>query len=485
MLNKHMPNGHNGHNGHRSGGKKKRSRLILGLPMPVALVYAVLFVAAFVLYNFLWKDAPKLAADSGGYMRAAQDLKDFSPDQLQIRPAGYPLLLILTGSAEKPTHLLFFAQMIIHFAAVWLLALVLYTTGVSRILLYVFGGVLVLPPYMEATGYVLSEALAEFLLAVALAGLILWYQHRNNKWLVAASVALGVSAITRPANQALAFMLAGALLLMPLLVGHIRMRYRTVRRASLILVIGTIAIVTVYSLMNFAKFGYPGVTPLLGYNLSTRTVRFIERLPEKGKYAEVRAALIKIRDEHLVQPNSSHTGYQYIWDAQPELEKITGLKDPQLSNYLTQMNLTLISKAPMEYLQDVAWAAGSYWFPSTRGLANMNSTIVQLGWAALHFVFLGFFTLQLFLFMGIELFKKSRGFVARRHGHKWTEPEFGLRSVQVMAYVFAGIMVFYTMALTCFLDVGQPRQRTSTEAIFIFMVFLGALLMSVRFICVR
>ncbi len=468
-------------------------RVIAGLPAMTAIMFIVLFVVAFYAYSVLWRSAPLHGGDTTSYLEVAQDIKDFSVDQPHFRTVGYPILMVLTGSTVDGTKLLFFVQLLMNLASIWLLACILYAAGVSTLLVRLFGLVLLLPPYMESAAYVLTEALTQLLLVIGLAGIAFWYQNRNTKWLVASAVAIAYSAITRPANQILAFAMVACLFAMPSLVHHARVTRRDVKKASMILASATIALVGAYSLMNFAKFHYAGITYSLGYNLGTRTVRVLERLPDE--YAPVRDAMIRIRDAQLVEPNSSHTGYQFIntiafGSGRDELEKITGLKPPEFSNYLVRLNLRLIGAAPLEYLQEVAWGMASYWFPSARDVSSFRFTDkttgkttgvpsgiasgLHLGWAALHFVFLGIFVLQFVTFLGLALLSKSKRIVWGRKGITPDDARPNLHSLSVLAYTLAGTMVFLTMILTCTIDVGQPRQRTSTESLFIFMIFLGA-----------
>ena len=61
----------------------------------------------------------------------------------------------------------------------------------------------------------------------------------------------------------------------------------------------------------------------------------------------------------------------YIWKAIPELEEATGLDKPQLSKYMTRVNLVLIKKAPLEYLAELARALPLYWFPFSPKPSNL------------------------------------------------------------------------------------------------------------------
>jgi hypothetical protein len=42
------------------------------------------------------------------------------------------------------------------------------------------------------------------------------------------------------------------------------------------------------------------------------------------------------------------------------------------------------------------------------------------------------------------------------------------------AYVLSAAIVGYTMVLSCFLDIGEPRQRRPTDVLILLMCFLGA-----------
>src|SRR5262245_44212666 len=64
-------------------------RVVAGLPLAAAAVYAVLFPIALWCYPALWHQAPVLQSDSFSYMRAAADLEDARLDHLQPRPPGY------------------------------------------------------------------------------------------------------------------------------------------------------------------------------------------------------------------------------------------------------------------------------------------------------------------------------------------------------------------------------------------------------------
>jgi hypothetical protein len=80
---------------------------LVSLRFRTAVVYMVLFTAAFFVYSELWKDAPLIVTDSTSYLSLAQDLSNFHLTQLYERALGYPILLLITSSSRSPTRTLF------------------------------------------------------------------------------------------------------------------------------------------------------------------------------------------------------------------------------------------------------------------------------------------------------------------------------------------------------------------------------------------
>jgi hypothetical protein len=445
------------------------ARSIAGLPLPTAVFCAVLCAAAFCVYPILWPRAPVLDGDSPQYIEVAQDLADFRLDASHDRTVGYPLLLLLTESSHEPTRTLFFVSLLFHIASVWLLAVLLHSAGVNPRWLLVFCSVLFLPPYVEPAAVVMTENLAQFTLVVGLACLALWLPRRRAWLLGLSGLAFGLGALTRPVNQLLPLTVSACVLIIAvfrksaLTCKHALMAGAILLAASL-LVMGSIAYV------NKIKFDYFGLTSSLGFHLSTKTMAFVERLPDE--YSVVREILVQARDAELVKRGGSHTGTQTIWRARQDLAAATGLTNTDLSRYLLQMNLSLIRRAPLEYLQEVARSAAVYWFPPAGPLANLHSRILRILWTLVHLVVVSAFWLQLVVFAGVTIFETTSELFARNARPK----VFELRAIltQISPYFLAGSIVFYTMLLSCVLDIGEVRQRRATDVLIVFMCFLGA-----------
>jgi hypothetical protein len=440
-----------------------------GLPLWTAILYAALFSIAFCSYSLLWKKAPVMVPDSGSYLKAAQDLSDFHIDQLQERAPGYPLFLLLTESSRSPSRLLFFASLSLHFLSIWMLGAVLSRFGLRRNFVILFGMILLLPPYVEYAGYVLSENLAEAMLVVGFASFVFWLLSKRVIWIFLSALTVAYAALTRPTYELLAVVMAGYMLVTAPASQWTRRRWKEAVSASLLLVFGSILVLGGYSYVNYRSVGYFGLTtPILGQHLTQKTFRVLERLPDE--YADVRETLIKARN-FQVTTAQHHTGYDYIYATPPELIKTTGLQTAELSEYLLRLNLVLIQKAPLEYLQEIVWAFGSYWFPSSEQLANMNSRFLQFVWAAVHFFLIGGFFINLLLLVGAAIYIKMC--VRSLPSDHQVLPK--LEGVQLSGFIYgmAGTIVIYTAAITCLIQVGLPRYRVPTDALIVFMLFLG------------
>jgi uncharacterized membrane protein YuzA (DUF378 family) len=436
----------------------------------------LVLVIAMLVYFKAWRDAPILAADSRGYMEVAKDLADLKLDRLHGRTLGYPLLLLLTGSANQPSRALFAISLAFHAMTIWLLSTLLSRAGVPRKVVLCFGFILFLPPYVEPTGYVLTENLATFSLTLGFFAFVFglfW----NPWWLVVSGLAFGFSGLVRPV-----YSLVG-LCAIPAIFAYKRdarsisntprkgsSHYRRCILAGASTVLLSLGVVGALVIFNYLKFGYLGVTPLTGFHLCTRTVRVIERLPDK--YAPVREALIEARNASLVERNSSHTGYMYAWGIEKTVSRLTGLHDlSEISDFLTHLNLILIYRAPLEYLQEICRAMCSYWFPASGRLANMGSRAMQLFWAIIHFAILTAFSIGVIAWCGVGLLSLLEKLRALGKG---SLVRISMPSKPAMvSWLLAVCVIVYSCVLSCAFDDGNPRHRQPTDPLILFATFLS------------
>jgi hypothetical protein len=240
-------------------------------------------------------------------------------------------------------------------------------------------------------------------------------------------------------------------------------------RAAGVLLVAWVVIVGGFSTHNHARLLWFGVTPSAGLHLSTKTMGFVERLPDE--YAAVREIFVRERNAQLVQRGGTHTGTQTIWAVRDELAETTGLSGPELSTYLVGMNLALIRRAPMEYLQEVARSSAVYWFPAATRLAAMDSAALRWSWVALHGGLVLLFALQLAALTGLGALAIT---TRRRIGTNRSLAGLDVTALQTFAFLLAITIIFYTMALSCLVDIGEPRQRRTTDVLFVFACVLGA-----------
>jgi hypothetical protein len=355
--------------------------------------------------------------------------------------------------------------MILHFVSIWLLAGVLAYLGLGHRALLTFAVLLLLPPYVEASAYVLSENLSEFCLAAGLASLLYALFGKRTSLLWISSFFFAYAALTRPTFQAATLALVGCLWITTYLRPSIALRSRDFKAASLILVLVPCGVVGAYSAMNYVKYGYFG-SSAFSSGLNTRTVRFLERLPDR--YATTREALIRARNSDLVE-GTSHTGYQSTGRALTDLQVIAGIPESRIAGHLLKIDLLLIAKAPLSYLQEVGYAVSSYWFPRSTSLANLDSRFLQFGWAVVHFFVILCFGLQLIVLTGTELLLLSRRVFASSRPVALLEAT----RCQMLAYYLALTLVVYTMLVSCLVQTGDPRFRMPTEPLIMVLIFLG------------
>lgn len=434
-----------------------------GLPI---LIVALILVLGGVLYWFVWNDAPFVSDDSGEYLSIAADIVDGGLDNLYDRSFGYPILLTLVNVEERPNRLLYFVQLSMHLVAVFTLGYLLIRLGLSRKLIGLFLVLALLPPSVAISAFVLTEGLAEFLVVVGTVLLLLSLGDGGKRFkavqLALSGLAFGSAAVVRPSFQLL-FVLLAVIGFITLRSGRADIRSR-VLLAICMIVLPAAVIGGAYA-YSYARVGFAGLDPSFGIHFSTKTAGVVERLPDE--YAEIRDILISNRDTILVEPFSQHTGENYIWRAVPELHEVTGLDKPGLSRFLVGMNLVLIRKAPLHYLQEVLDAAVLYWFPTTTRLSNFDSRSTQLLWTVVHFtVILGFFLVLFFLLALVLLRRFLAGGIRRKVLHEWGDTAFPYLAIPL-------VVIVYTMLVSIMFEAGHQRYRAPTDLLIFFFTAFG------------
>jgi hypothetical protein len=432
----------------------------------VWFIVGLAFVLCAVLYVLLWPGAAYAATDTPPYLDIARDLRDLRLDQFHVRAAGYGYLLLLTGSFDTPTRALFFVQLGMYFTAIALLVRLFLHFQVREGLIYVFLAFALLPYNVMPTAKALTEPVSQFLIVTGLALLTLWFEKGGWWRLLLSAAALAFVGITRPTYQVFSLGLAVLLLLGLRLFPALK---RRVWLGAVVLAALAVAIIGSLCLHNYQSHGYFGVTPLFGFNLTQKTARVLEQLPDQ--YAYVRDLLIKYRDQSLLSSQDGHQFYNFIWNIPTsQLSPRQGMTYAEVSAYYVRMNLYLIQKAPLAYIQEVGYSLGNYWLPVTNSLSHGNSTFLQILWTALHYLTLAVFFLSVILILGLGLVYLALPAGKRRALREGLSP--AARSECIFT-LLALLMVFYTVSITVLVEMGEPRSRISTEPEILALAFLG------------
>ncbi len=417
----------------------------------------ILSVLVYAIYSTLWEDVNMVRPDLPAYLSAAQDISDGQIDNLNIRVPGFPILLLITGSKIQPTVILFYTQLLLYVLAVMALSWMLYKLHVHKLHVLLFSIIAFLPYNIVITTLAMSETLTAFLLVYGFFFLFYWLLKEKYLFLILSALFFGYVAITRPTYQ-----IIGVLFVFIFICSLPILKVYKKKMLYSILAIGMISSIFVGSIIynNYQKFNFVGVTPLFGFNLSTKTTFVIDRLPEK--YAEVKDILIYYRNKDFLE-TSDHNARMYIWDAIPDLEKATGLDLSELSNYMKELNLDLIKRAPQPYMREVGASIASYWLPYVQVESFFGMKILQFIYVLIHFIVFGGFFLLLVFMMGLIFvsifFKNQFQFFEK------------IDELYIIVLLIPIAIIFYTMLISTLFEVGNPRYRASTDLLILFSVF--------------
>ena len=314
--------------------------------------------------------------DTPSYWRLAETVLHGFAGYDGTRTPGYPVFLALAGSDQH----------------VWLVQLLLgfFTT----LLIFFMGWKLTEKPWLGGLlalahtlnlgqlffeSNLLTESLTTFLITLTMAGVLVWllYPKYRRPWL---GFLLGLSStatlLVRPLFIYLPFYLLLFLWIEPRLTS-VPAR-NTLEREKMVdnppagrfkvLWIGFAFLVPVALLLGgwvtfiHKHFGEWAVTTMTGYNLIQHTGNYFEYVPDE--YASLRDTYIKYRDAQITQFGTQTNA---IWDAIPEMSKVSGYSFYALSRVLARISIDLILHHPVLYIKNAIsgwwmfWRVPVYW----------------------------------------------------------------------------------------------------------------------------
>jgi hypothetical protein len=351
------------------------------------------------------------------------------------------LLLVLSGAAHGPTRLLFAVQLLLQIGAVFAACALLRGMGATQGLTLLVGALGLLPPFVQPAAYVLTENLAQFCVVLGLFGLVRFLDAGHRGWLLASSAAFGYAALTRPTFQLLTL---GLCVLLGVLAAKNCSRTFPLRDAFL-LVVGTVALVGAWAAYSQIRFGTPGTTSTLGSNLANRGPDLYEGIPDPT----TRRLFVNARNQAYV------AGEAVAWahfSTEPALKKELGLQsDHDMERWVRSQMLQAIAHHPVQYGQIVAGSLARFWFPVSGSLRLLRERPLQLAWYGVHLVVVALLALELFAFgawIATVLAGLRTDEQTRRAWVLWT---------------LCAAVVVYNALISCALETGETRYRTSTE----------------------
>ena len=345
---------------------------------------------------FLYRPVPY--SDTPSYRRLAESVLAGFDRYDGTRTPGYPAFLALVGGDER--------VWIVQMALGVLVSLLLFYLGRQLSGRSWFGALLAVAHtlnlgqlFFEAN--LLTETLTTFYLAVAFTGVyLLLRQEIRLMWGLAAvtGVAVSLALLTRPLFVYLpvwvglfiawrpppcpppfsiienggggkaAFQANKANFLTP---------FDLRRLATLVLPV--LLLVGGWVLFIHQRFGDWGLTTMTGYHLVQHTGSYFDYVPDE--YAELRDTYIQFRDAKIA---ATGTQTNAIWEAIPEMSRVSGLNFYDLSRTLARISVDLIREHPDLFLQNVAqgwwmfWRTPVYWSAEALQVPGLTGSIQVL-----------------------------------------------------------------------------------------------------------
>jgi len=339
----------------------------------LAVVGAVSFIER-LLVVLLYQ--PISYGDTSSYRRLADSVLAGFASYDGTRTPGYPIFLALTGNDQNA----WMVQLLLGFITTLLVFYLGYQlTGKAW-----FAGVIALAHTLDLSQFffesnLLTESLTTFLMVLTMAGVLVWLAHPRARtvWL---AFGLGlVSTLTMLVRPLFIYLPFIILLLLWFIswkegkitraakaetIGHEnrQARHHSIWSVGVALLLPVALLLGGWFTFIHAQFNQWSLTTMTGYHLVQHTGSYFEYVPDE--YASLRDTYIKYRDAQIA---ASGTQTNAIWDAIPEMSKVSGYSFYALSNVLTRISINLILQHPLPYLKNslsgwwMFWRVPVYW----------------------------------------------------------------------------------------------------------------------------
>ncbi len=371
----------------------------LAIVAGVALVERLLVVLFYqpVAYN-----------DTPSYRRLAETVLHGFANYDGTRTPGYPVFLALTGTDQRA----WLAQLLLGLIT----TLLLFYLGWKLTDKAWFGGIIGLAHTLNLgqlffESNLITESLTTFFLVLTMALVLLWLRQPRfrSTWLaILIGLASTITLLVRPLFIYLPFFLVAFLWLehrlrrkavtRPGEAGN-RQVNQTARgfpwRFGVGFMLPVVLLLGGWVGFIHQQFNQWSLTTMTGYHLVQHTGSFFEYVPDE--YASLRDTYIKYRDAHIAQYGTQTNA---IWDAIPEMSKVSGYSFYGLSKVLTRISIQLILQHPLLFIKSAAsgwwmfWRAPVYWsmealkLPALAGAIKASILIERLALILANFAFI-------------------------------------------------------------------------------------------------
>jgi hypothetical protein len=318
------------------------------------------------LFLFLFYP-PVSYSDTGSYRRLAETVLNGWVNYDGTRTPGYPVFLALIGSDRAVVA----AQM---FLGV-LITLIVFYLGYKVSHQVVFAGLAALGHTLNLNQLffetnLITETLSTFWVVLALLGAGLWifYQARRSFWLgLAIGLSAALAALTRPLFIFLPFWLA---IFLALFSNGVKIRFDW-RPLATTFALGAVIIAGWINYIH-ENFYMWNMSSMAGFIMVNHTGYYFEYIPDK--FAPLRDTYIRYRDERIQKYGTQGNA---IWEAIPEMQKVSGYSFYEMSALLLHLSIRLIREHPDLYLKYAFEGWWMFWLaPVYYVKSNMPSPLL-------------------------------------------------------------------------------------------------------------
>jgi hypothetical protein len=388
------------------------------LVLIVALISRLLTVLAY---------KPVAFSDTPSYRRLAEAVVRGFVKYDGTRTPGYPVFMAIVGTDRN----VWIAQLVLGIAT----TLLLFYIGWKLTDRPWFGGMIGLVHTLNLgqlffESSLLTESLTTFLLVLTMAGMLVWllFPHKRSLWLAFLIGLVSVfTLLVRPLFIYLPFLL---LIFMWIGIKHkhsssyasddqveitnhdSKNKHSHPVLTMIAFLLPVVLFLGGWILFIYKNYGDLALTTMSGYHLIQHTGSFFEYVPDE--YAPLRDTYIQYRDAHIAEYG---TQTNTIWEAIPEMSRVSGYNFYDLSRVLAQISIQLILKHPLLFLKNafigwwMFWRTSFYWSLDALRFSWLSSGITL----AVQIQRLILFVTNLFFIFSSVFYVLSECFAAIRH----------------------------------------------------------------------